>query len=176
MAPPDKNRSRLFATLYTRGANKGDWNACAYEAGYGQPPRKSSAILRKLIEEEAGHVPQELLEAAKGQVAIAPPVDLSDLELPEPDAGESDWKALGKKVFPIWRSIALGLADATSSQRQVLQDIINRAYGRVGQEKEEDTSGKANVLVLPTLATGAASRVCDVCRARLETPLPPAKS
>jgi len=166
-----------FAKLYTRGPYQGQWEAAAKAAGYKTAPSKSSMVIRELIGAEGGQIPhffqpQEILEESisepshldQKESGNPPPLELS-LDLPSPNDPQADekWELLAKEVMPIWRNIAMGNVEANATQRQVLQNILDRGFGKAGQKVDVMEEEEVRVVVLPALGAGAGLHICPRC-------------
>ncbi len=143
-------KARRGAFLFTSGPEgvRGNWNAAMLAAGYKVVPPVDHKILRELIEAEG----------------VAPPDQENpqsiDLTLPDAD-DEAGWVALGGEVLPLWKAIARGDIKANPSQKAVLQDIINRAYGKVGSQRDDVKD--PGVVVLPIQGADASIKVIRLC-------------
>lgn len=93
---------------------------------------------------------------------------LAAIELPDPDDKDADkkWKGLAKALGPTYKLIASGQIAVDAGQRQVLQSIMDRAYGKVGQQKN-NADHEAGVVVLPVLGDGSKSTICPVCKSKV---------
>lgn len=140
-----------FIKLFLNGPEgvRGNWSAAAREAGFKERPSRKNPILMRLLE-----------EAGRSTTA---------LETMGPMPAEDDaegWKVLAERVKPIMRDAALGLVALDPQQRMVIKEIIDRAEGKVGQQKADTTQGPY-VVVLPTLGSGKGLALCDDCVKRL---------
>lgn len=104
---------------------------------------------------------RELTDEQKARLA-----PLQSIELPDPDDpnAEKKWKALGRALLPVFRDAAAGAIDLEATQRQMLQNIMDRAFGKVGQKKDADLNA-AGVVILPTQGEAAKTKVCEQCQA-----------
>lgn len=154
-------KQRKAVALYCHGPDelRGDWEASCRAAGFKRLPKWNEA-LRQAVTQEGGLVP------ADARARVHAPTELPPL--PDPADPEVDWLATATRLLPTWQAIARGDMDVTPSQRQVLQDIMNRGFGRPGAGTAEQAAGGLRVVVLPTLGTDANMRVCPTCLSRLE--------
>lgn len=139
-------------------AVRGDWEAACLAAGF-PAAQKLTATVRAWIVDSGG-VPPAVASVATPPVTLPP-------ALPDPTDDSVDWRAEAQKLLPVWNNIAAGLVDASPTQRQVLQDIMNRAYGRPGSQTDAKPDGM-RVVVLPMLGLDSAAQICPNCLARLE--------
>lgn len=104
--------------------------------------------------------PTELEEKKKREEQLAV---LRNIELPDPDDKDAErkWKGLARALLPIYRDAAAGALLLDPTQRQILQSIMDRAYGKVGQKKDADQT--VGVVVLPTQGDSSKTRVCEDC-------------
>ncbi len=154
---------RELARLFVHGPPgvRGNWKQAGLEAGYKRAdyiPKFTSPVMRELV-------------AAEGGYTQASQLDLSSIDYPDPDDPDADekWKALGKKVLPVWHGIAAGnVAGVTTQQVAAIRDIIDRAYGKAGKDVKDDVGSDIGVLILPALEDeNGLATVCPRCTARL---------
>jgi len=144
-------RARQAIGLYASGPDgiRGDWAAACYAAGY-QRPLPIKGVLATALAAEGVGVPAD------------PPREVVLPDLPDASAPEAAWREMADKLLPTWKGVAEGRVDITTQQRAVLQDIMNRAYGRAGQG--ERGVSKLGVVLLPMVGSDATARVCPRCR------------
>lgn len=73
-----------------------------------------------------------------------------------------DWLKLAEELTGIYTSIGRGEVKATAAQASILNNIMERAYGKVTKTQEEEKK-ESNVVVLPILGTGVGARICPKC-------------
>lgn len=102
--------------------------------------------------EDAQH--EELLDA------------LAEVELPA-STDEVGWAELAQRFLPIYLQAARGDYEISPQQRQILDKIMDRGFGKAG--KEPAPTAPAGVVVLPTLYSDEKPvEVCPVCKTKLE--------
>ena len=77
-------------------------------------------------------------------------------------AKTGDWLKLARSLTGVYEMIGRGDIKATAAQASVLNNIMERAYGKVTKVQEEEKK-EANVVVLPLLGTGVGARICPKC-------------
>jgi len=187
MARPSIKKKR-FASLYVHGPERGNWAKTSELAGYKDPPSINDAELRDLIAREGGTVPEEFepvsnhhrIEVPEEVItAVDPDAELREtqelamqnemrdalegVDFPEPgDPNEQEkWVVVAQRLTPIYKNIATGWLDANQGQRMVLQNIMDRAYGKAGQrvKEEDDDSSVQGVVLLPVVGHTAGAHI-----------------
>jgi hypothetical protein len=107
-----------------------------------------------------------LLEAIEkeGDHPLPGDSDSPTLDIPQiaEDAPDEEWEKLAERLRPIYFQIATGAQDANPTQRQAIEHILNRAYGRAGAAREQEAVDNP-VIILPCMGDAAIAHVCPVC-------------
>lgn len=151
-------KQQRAAKFYVHGPAgvRGVWRVACEQAGYKRPPPIEK--LRHLIESEGGSLPEDAPRVSE--------VEIPEFELPDANAADAEWDALAVKLMPTYIAIARGDANVNPAQARVLQSIMDRVYGKVGQKRDVAPT-EAAVVILPALGSNADLQVCPNCAARL---------
>jgi hypothetical protein len=146
---------------------KGNWEEAAIAAGYKRPPKRDDKKVLELIRREEGGRPEPGQRLTAKEATTKSLADLAsevaDLaELPQEEiAGATSWKEMAERLQRTYEGIASGMVEATPTQRQAIEHVFNRAYGRPGLPEQEDTPSP--VVLLPAMGDAAVMHVCPVC-------------
>ena len=73
-----------------------------------------------------------------------------------------DWQAIAAKIEPVLQKILDGTDKGTAAQVSLMKDILNRAYGKP-VATQADKRVASGVVILPSLNTGEATKICPNC-------------
>lgn len=110
---------------------------------------------------------EALLPASARRDSAAQLFDPAEIELPEP-GDDVAWGELAERFLPLYLRAAKGEIEVSGAQRQLLDKIMDRGFGKVGRERS-GAAADLGVVVLPMLYSDEKpAQVCPQCAARLE--------
>lgn len=166
MANTPKERHYTMARLYLVGPEgvKGHFERAARQAGFKRLPNRDSDTVNQVVEEvtlELLNQGYELEDMAAWDEVLSPKVQ-SAAEAVQPDedakaleelmAEGATWEEMAPYARKMLGKIGTGRISASAQQVASLKEIIARAEGKVGQQKEEEGEERlVKVVLLPTI-------------------------
>lgn len=159
-----------MAQAYVRGATQGDWEASARTARVRPvPPRDHEWLLRRIgeiggalsVEDSPPAFDAEVEEGVKGTTAVDAEIAAALAVLQPNDSDETKWE----KLWRLYLEVAGGARLINPQQRLVLKDVLDRHYGKSGQDKQEPLG--LGIVAIPILGSGAGAIICPKCKYKL---------
>lgn len=179
-----KERHREFARLYLNGPEgvKGNFVIAARVGGFKKIPERTSGTILMVLNQMRETLRKEgvdpstfppnptenilpsIQQPTREKVAVfedepeeeytPPPEDADVLALQEMTEAGGSWAEMAPLARRIMGKVGSGKIAASAQQVNALKEMIARAEGKVGQEKEEVDTGVVRVVLLPTINRG----------------------
>lgn len=152
-------KHRAFARLYLEpGPYQGNWAGACKQAGFLKALARSKTAMRA-IEEHANKHGLDIGQKDVRAPDASTPDDLGntldpDMALISAMPDDADWEDMAKVARRVMRKSLANKLQLSTAQVAVIKEIIGRAEGRIGQERERtDDSGLVRVVILPVRDT-----------------------